>query len=75
MADPADIAGDTLEVCLADAEQRARGKSAPEAQPNYAEWDHKHCVEEDCGVELPQARIDAKRCRCIDCQTILERKK
>lgn len=75
MADPADIAGETLETCLADAEQRARGHSAPNAQPNFADWDGVHCVEEDCGVELPEARRAMKRCRCIDCQTRLERRK
>jgi len=75
MADHADIAGDTLEVCLADAERRARSKSAPEAQPDFARWDGATCVEEACGVALPQGRIDAQRCRCTDCQTFLERRK
>jgi len=69
MADHADIAGETLEVCLADAERRARGKSAPERDPRF---DGAHCVEEDCGVELPRERLNAGRVRCFDCQRLRE---
>lgn len=74
MADPADIAGETVEVCSADALKRQLGLSDPKLQPGFADWDRLHCVEEDCGVELPAARIAAERCRCIDCQTLLERR-
>lgn len=72
MADPADIAGETIETCLADAEQRARGKSAPETHPDF---DGAHCVSEDCGIEIPAGRLALGKVRCIDCQTLLERKK
>lgn len=71
MADPADIAGETLEHCLADAERRARGKSAPE---HDARFDGRHCVEEDCGVEIPQARLDLGKVRCVDCVLMFEQR-
>lgn len=72
MADIADIAADTIEVCTAEAERRARGKSAPESHPDF---DGQHCVEEDCGVEIPAARLALGKVRCIDCQALLERHK
>lgn len=65
MTDLADIAGETLEVCLADAERRARGKSAPESHPDF---DGHHCVEPDCGVEIPRERLLLNRIRCVYCQ-------
>lgn len=72
MADPADVAGDTIEVCHADALRRQIGKSAPELQPAWSEWDGKHCVEPDCGAVIPKARAAANRCRCVECQERLE---
>jgi len=72
MADPADIAAETLETCLADAERRARGKSAPE---HDARFDGAHCVEEDCGVALPRERLNLGRVRCVDCQALAERRR
>jgi len=71
LADHADIAGETLEVCLADAERRARGKSAPEQHPDF---DGVHCVEPDCGVAIPPERLNAGRARCIDCQILIEKR-
>lgn len=73
MADAADIASNTVEACTADAHRRQQARSAPEAQPDYLIWDGKHCVEEACGVLLPKPRRDAKRCRCVECQSRLER--
>ena len=72
MADPADIANDTLEVCQADAERRARGKSAPESHPDF---DGIHCVQEECGVEIPAGRLALGKVRCRDCQELLETNK
>lgn len=67
--DHADIAGDTIEVCLADAERRARGKSAPESHPDF---DGSHCVEENCGIPIPKARLALGKVRCVDCQSLKE---
>ena len=72
MADPADIAAETIETCLADAERRVRGKSAPE---HDARFDGAHCVEEDCGVDLPRERLNLGRVRCVDCQHLAERRR
>ena len=70
MADAADIAGETLEACQADAERRARGRSAPEQHPDF---DGENCVEEDCGVAIPPARLALGKVRCIECQERKER--
>ena len=70
MADHADIATATVETCQADAERRQRGKSAPENQPGYTEFDGYHCV--DCGAEVPTLRLRWGRIRCVDCQKFLE---
>ena len=71
MADLADLAGDTIEVCLKDAEVRARGKSAPEFDSRF---DGRHCVEEDCEVEIPTARLNMGKVRCVECQALLEKR-
>ena len=68
VADPADIAANTIEVCLADAERRARGKSAYETHPDF---DGFHCVE--CEAVIPPQRLRLGRVRCVDCQTVKER--
>jgi RNA polymerase-binding transcription factor DksA len=70
VSDAADIAAETVEACTADAERRARGRSGPEQDPRF---DGQHCVEEDCGVALPIERLNAKRVRCVDCQTLREK--
>ena len=72
MSDAADIAGATIEVCQAEAERRVRSKSAPEHHPDF---DGRHCVEEHCGVEIPAGRLALGKIRCVDCQSLLERRK
>lgn len=37
-----------------------------------ADWDKETCYE--CGVDLPQQRIDAGRFLCVGCKTIEEKK-
>lgn len=69
MADLIDVATASVEVCQAEAERRARGKSAPEFHP---EFDGVHCVEPDCGVEIPPGRLALGKVRCIDCQRLIE---
>lgn len=70
MADAADVAGETVEYCTEDAMRRARGKSAPEQHPDF---DGENCVEDDCGIAIPPARLALGKVRCVDCQSRLER--
>lgn len=65
--DHADIAGDVVEVCTAEAEARARGKSAPETYPGF----DGNCV--DCGEEIHVARLALGKIRCVVCQQRLEK--
>ena len=46
-----------------------RQQAAPEKDHRF---DGLHCVEEDCGVEIPAARLAHGKVRCVDCQRILE---
>jgi RNA polymerase-binding transcription factor DksA len=65
-ADVIDQAGQ-VEQMFRDEEVRvARALSAPETHPDY---DGLHCVEVDCGVEIPIVRRKLFRVRCVDCQT------
>ncbi len=56
---------------MADALNRALGKSGPEKHPDF---DGIHCVEEDCGVEIPPGRLLHGKVRCVDCQHALEKR-
>lgn len=69
MADPVDRANDVVEVCTAEAERRARGKSAPETHPEFNGTD---CV--DCEDQIPVARLVLGKVRCVECQEELERR-
>lgn len=53
------------EVSLAE----ARAKTAPETHPDF---DGKHCVE--CGEEIPPGRLALGKVRCVECQTVIEKK-
>ena len=68
MPDPADIANDIVEVCQADAERRARGKSGPD--PFDPEFDGFGCL--DCDEPIPAPRLAMGKTRCVACQTLLE---
>ena len=70
MADIADIAGEGIEACLADAERRARGKSAPERHPDF---DGEHCV--DCEESILAGRLALGKVRCVECQQVLEKRR
>jgi len=70
--DPADIAGETIDICTADALRRQLGKSAPEFD---ARFDGSRCVEPDCGVALPIERLNLGKVRCVDCQSLAERRR
>ncbi len=67
MADIVDAADAVTELWTADAERRARGKSAPEIHP---EFDGLNCV--DCCEEIPSARLAMGKVRCVECQVTLE---
>jgi len=68
--DDADLADAQIEIFRAQAERRAAGKSGPEKHP---EFDGESCV--DCGIEIPKARLALCKVRCVDCQTLLEKKR
>lgn len=67
MPDLADNAAPITELWTADAERRARGKSAPESDPGF---DGLNCV--DCCEEIPSARLAMGKVRCVDCQATME---
>ena len=48
---------------------RAKEAMAPETHPDF---DGECCV--DCGDDIPQARLDMGKVRCVICQGKLERK-
>jgi RNA polymerase-binding transcription factor DksA len=87
-ADPLDRASDDMLMSNHNHLEHARAKLTPEkyakcvngkerlvsqekdAAGNYP---FPHCVEEDCGEELPAARLEMGRIRCTECQTKRER--
>jgi RNA polymerase-binding transcription factor DksA len=38
-------------------------------------FDGVHCVEDDCGTAIPQARLAMGKVRCVDCQTRKEKRR
>lgn len=34
-----------------------------------------HCIEDDCGVPLPELRVQRGQERCVECQTAIERRR
>ncbi len=40
----------------------------------HPDFDGKHCVEDDCGAEIPKERLKMGRVRCVSCQSRLEQK-
>ncbi|MCR4302270.1 MAG: hypothetical protein NUV51_11705 [Sulfuricaulis sp.] len=67
MPDLADNADSVVELWTADAERRARGKSAPESDPGF---DGLNCV--TCLEPIPTARLKMGKIRCVDCQERLD---
>jgi RNA polymerase-binding transcription factor DksA len=65
-SDLIDHATDTARVFLDASVSVVVSKLAPE---QHHRFDGLHCVEEDCGVDLPAQRLTDGRVRCIDCQT------
>lgn len=50
--------------------ERARVANAPETHPDF---DGQHCI--DCGNEIPEARLQLFKIRCVECQRVLEAKR
>ena len=48
---------------------RSRSQLQPQTSDNF---DGKNCI--DCPSEIPQARIQMGRIRCVECQTMIERR-
>lgn len=69
-ADILDQAAGLTEFITERAVKQRRALAAPETHPDF---DGKHCVEEDCGVEIPGERLALGRVRCVDCQSRRER--
>jgi len=57
------------EHCVAAARQGAKPE---QVQNEDGSWPVTECI--DCGVDLPQARIELGRVRCVECQHRLEQR-
>lgn len=66
--DEADIASALEAGFIAQALERHKEKVAPEKHPDF---DGETCV--DCGIEIPQVRLDMGKVRCVNCQAELEK--
>jgi len=69
VADVIEHAANISEQLLDGAVKAQRALAGPESHPDF---DGVHCVEEDCGVEIPAARLALGYVRCVDCKTRLE---
>ena len=49
--------------------------SSAERMPAGTKFDGLHCIEEDCGDEIPAARLAQGKFRCVTCQTLKERRR
>lgn len=66
----ADLTQQLNDMALAD----VRGKARPQQTQNAdGTWPSPYCVE--CEEEIPLARLNLGRIRCIDCQQVLERRR
>lgn len=71
---------DTLDQAQAINEQHQeaslalfRERSKPEQVRNEdGSWPHPECI--DCGVDIPEGRLNLGKVRCLDCQELLERR-
>jgi hypothetical protein len=69
-ADELEVAEEVREQAVADGLASVRARLI-EKHPDF---DGKHCIEPDCGDELPPVRIAYGRIRCTPCQCEVERK-
>jgi len=49
--------------------ERLQNQMKPETSIDF---DGKHCIE--CESEIPKGRLAMKKIRCVDCQTVLEKR-
>lgn len=68
--DVLDQAAVVTDFLTTHAVEAARERARPEHHPRF---DGTHCVEDDCGIEIPKVRLDLGKVRCVDCQERLER--
>ena len=55
--------------------EEALRKAARACAPEFHQFfDGKHCIEDDCGEEIPPGRLALGKIRCVTCQWIKERK-
>lgn len=66
--DHADTADETVAACQADALRRQLGKGRVRRDG----FDGIHCMDADCGVEIPAARLATGAVTCIDCARLAE---
>lgn len=74
MADLNEKALEFAEKSIAEGvEKRLAEMQKPQfCHPKFSEWDGKNCF--DCGDEVNSTRLALGRVRCVDCQTIAEKK-
>lgn len=70
LPDILDQASAITEFMTERAIEQRRAEVAPQTHPRF---DGTHCVDAECGVEIPAERLAAGRIRCVDCQARLER--
>lgn len=72
-ADPVDIASDLELLHNEQLVAFARNANKPEQEKNPdGTWDEMEC--RDCGEDIPLARLEMGKVRCVDCQSILEKR-
>lgn len=68
--DPIDQASEITDFMTERAVEEQRRLSAPQTHPLF---DGVHCVEEECGEEIPAPRLALGRVRCVSCQERAEK--
>lgn len=72
-SDVIDQGSQLAEFLTEAAEKTIRHRAKPEqVQDEHGNWEHTECV--DCGVEIPEGRLELGKVRCIDCQEVRERR-
>lgn len=64
-SDVLDQAAKVTDFLTAARVELQRAAARPE---NHPDFDGLHCVEEECGVEIPGERLEMGRIRCVECQ-------
>lgn len=56
-----------------DERERARANLARNLAPqSHPLFDGRHCIEADCGEEIPAGRLALGKIRCTECQSAME---